>query len=80
MGTSLKLSKIEFQPLFTDIFQGLLDLGGFRSKRGSETRETELGPLSVSTVCTACMKGVWVCVRVFREAGYEREAGNVQCR
>ena len=35
---------------------------------------------SVCTVCTACMKGVCVCVRVFREAGYEGEAGNVQCR
>ena len=32
------------------------------------------------TVCTACMKGVCVCVRVIREAGYEGEAGNVQCR
>ena len=35
---------------------------------------------SVSTICTACMKGVCVCVRVFREAGYEGEAGNVQYR
>ena len=35
---------------------------------------------SVCTVCTACMKGVCVCVRVFRETGYEGEAGNVQRR
>ena len=47
-------------------------------------RETELDPCvhTVGLHCLYCLHegGVCACVRVFREAGCEGEAGNMQCR